>query len=239
MATKRNNARFVPKQEIYTYDAPWTCYGLAWSNNKSEPYRLAVGSFVEEYSNKVQIVELEQRTNRLVQIAEFDHPYPPTKIMWHPSKNSSPGMIATTGDYLRIWNLSESTENSTNATDTTTNSSSSSSSSNSKKVNLKVVLNNSKNVEYCAPLTALDWNRTDTNIIGMCSIDTTCTIWDINQLKPTTQLIAHDKEVFDIAFQSGKHIFASVGADCSLRMFDLRSLECSTILYVVLVVRNT
>ena len=194
---------------------------------------------MEEYSNKVQIVELEQRTNRLVQIAEFDHPYPPTKIMWHPSKNSSPGMIATTGDYLRIWNLSESTENSTNATDTTTNSSSSSSSSNSKKVNLKVVLNNSKNVEYCAPLTSLDWNRTDTNIIGMCSIDTTCTIWDINQLKPTTQLIAHDKEVFDIAFQSGKHIFASVGADCSLRMFDLRSLECSTILYVLLVVRNT
>ena len=232
MATTKKKVPFVPKQEIYTYDAPWTCYALAWANNETEPYRLAVGSFVEEYSNKVQIVELDQRTNRLVQIAEFDHPYPTTKIMWHPSKNSSPGIIATTGDYLRIWNLEDSSADaSTNSTTATSGSSSSS----SKKVNLKVVLNNSKNVEYCAPLTAMDWNRKDTNIIGMCSIDTTCTIWDINQMKPTTQLIAHDKEVFDIAFQrASKHIFASVGADGSVRMFDLRSLEHSTIVYVVI-----
>ena len=80
-----------------------------------------------------------------------------------------------------------------------------------------------------------------------------------------TQLIAHDKEVYDIAFSKGKvkiknsplHIafllqasacwyifnffyfsagggrdmFASVGADGSVRMFDLRHLEHSTIIY--------
>ena len=44
-----------PKQEIYTYQAPWIVYGLAWSNNNAEPYRLAIGSFTEEYSNKVQV----------------------------------------------------------------------------------------------------------------------------------------------------------------------------------------
>jgi WD repeat-containing protein 68 len=44
-------------------------------------------------------------------------------------------------------------------------------------------------------------------------------------------LIAHDKEVYDIAFACGKDIFGSVGADGSLRMFDLRHLEHSTILY--------
>lgn len=48
---------------------------------------------------------------------------------------------------------------------------------------------------------------------------------------PKTQLIAHDKEVYDIAFASGVHVFASVGADGSIRMFDLRSLEHSTIVY--------
>jgi DDB1- and CUL4-associated factor 7 len=46
-----------------------------------------------------------------------------------------------------------------------------------------------------------------------------------------TQLIAHDKEVYDIAFAKGKDVFASVGADGSLRMFDLRNLEHSTIVY--------
>ena len=41
-------------------------------------------------------------------------------------------------------------------------------------------------------------------------------------MTPKTQLIAHDKEVYDIAFACGKDIFGSVGADGSLRMFDLR-----------------
>jgi WD repeat-containing protein 68 len=41
-------------------------------------------------------------------------------------------------------------------------------------------------------------------------------------MQPRTQLIAHDKEVFDISFACGKDIFGTVGADGSLRMFDLR-----------------
>ena len=73
--------------------------------------------------------------------------------------------------------------------------------------------------------------QTDPTTIASCSIDTTCTIWDIVQMTPKTQLIAHDKEVFDVAFAWGKDIFGTVGADGSLRMFDLRSLEHSTIIY--------
>jgi WD40 repeat protein len=67
---------------------------------------------------------------------------------------------------------------------------------------------------------------------------------------PKTQLIAHDKEVYDICFATGQNIFGTVGGDGSVRMFDLRcsspppyhpfparlltedrSLEHSTILY--------
>jgi WD repeat-containing protein 68 len=53
----------------------------------------------------------------------------------------------------------------------------------------------------------------------------------LQKLQPKTQLIAHDKEVFDITFAPGKDVFGTVGADGSLRLFDLRSLEHSTILY--------
>jgi WD repeat-containing protein 68 len=88
-----------------------------------------------------------------------------------------------------------------------------------------------KNSEYCAPLTSFDWNNFDQNVIGTSSIDTTCTIWDLAARKVKTQLIAHDKEVYDIAWARGKDVFATVGADGSLRMFDLRSLEHSTIMY--------
>lgn len=34
--------------------------------------------------------------------------------------------------------------------------------------------------ETCAPLTSFDWNDAEPNIIGTASIDTTCTIWDLN-----------------------------------------------------------
>jgi len=100
------------------------------------------------------------------------------------------------------------------------------------EVNLKCLLNNNKNSEFCAPLTSFDWNMTNPNIIGTSSIDTTCTIWDIERPQSAlTQLIAHDKEVYDIAFARGTDLFASVGADGSVRMFDLRNLEHSTIIY--------
>lgn len=44
------------------------------------------------------------------------------------------------------------------------------------------------------------------------------------------------QEVYDIAFSragGGRDMFASVGADGSVRMFDLRHLEHSTIIYEV------
>lgn len=50
-------------------------------------------------------------------------------------------------------------------------------------------------------------------------------------MSPKTQLIAHDKEVYDISFSCAKDIFGTVSNDGSLRIFDLRSLEHSTIVY--------
>lgn len=110
-------------------------------------------------------------------------------------------------------------------------------------------MNNNKGSGYCAPLTSFDWNEVEPTLIGTSSIDTTCTIWNLetgqsvgrvngNQQQVNgqvrTQLIAHDKEVCDIAFSKaggGRDMFASVGADGSVRMFDLRHLEHSTIIY--------
>jgi WD repeat-containing protein 68 len=47
-----------------------------------------------------------------------------------------------------------------------------------------------------------------------------------------TQFIAHDHEVYDVAWlPNSTVIFVSVGVDSSLRAFDLWGLEHSTILY--------
>ena len=38
----------------------------------------------------------------------FAHPYPPTKLMFIPDREGAhPDLLATTGDYLRIWHLTE------------------------------------------------------------------------------------------------------------------------------------
>ncbi len=40
------------KKEIYKYVAPWTVYGMNWSVRQDKRFRLAVGSFIEDYKNK-------------------------------------------------------------------------------------------------------------------------------------------------------------------------------------------
>uniref|UniRef100_A0A1I8H8H1 DDB1- and CUL4-associated factor 7 n=2 Tax=Macrostomum lignano TaxID=282301 RepID=A0A1I8H8H1_9PLAT len=212
------------RKEIYKYEAPWPVYSMNWSARPDKGFRLALGSFVEEYNNKVQIVCMED--DRLTPKCVFDHPYPTTKVMWLPdAKNAGAAatcqadLLATSGDYLRVWRVADS------------------------EAKLECLLNNNKNSDFCAPLTSFDWNETDPNIIGTASIDTTCTIWGLETGQAIsrvvsghvkTQLIAHDKEVYDIAFSrqgNGRDLFASVGADGSVRMFDLRHLEHSTIIY--------
>ena len=69
---------------------------------------------------------------------------------------------------------------------------------------MRCLLNNNKDTEYCAPLTSFDWNEHDPNLICTSSIDTTCTIWDVPTQTAKTKLIAHDKEVYDVAFARGK-----------------------------------
>lgn len=82
------------------------------------------------------------------------------------------------------------------------------------------------------PLTSFSWSDHSPNLLVTSSIDTTCTLWDIHTSTALTQLIAHDRAVHDVSFlPHSSDVFVSVGSDGSLRAFDLRALEHSTILY--------
>ena len=96
------------KKEIHTYEAPWTTYTTAWSRRQDGKFRMAVGSIKEEYSNQIQIIELNKEEGVFNKLSEFNHPYPPTKVMFAPPTFQSLGnndLIATTGDYLRLWSV--------------------------------------------------------------------------------------------------------------------------------------
>ena len=92
----------------FRYEAPWTVFSMNWSVRPDKRFRLALGSFVEEYNNKVQIVQLDENASEFAAKSTFDHPYPTTKIMWIPdTKGTYPDLLATSGDYLRVWRAGE------------------------------------------------------------------------------------------------------------------------------------
>ncbi|CAG7853980.1 SubName: Full=Related to human and petunia an11 protein {ECO:0000313/EMBL:CCA67184.1} [Serendipita indica DSM 11827] len=183
-------------------------------------------------------------------LAEAHHGYPPTKIAWQPAsahKLNGAGaggygpdapreLLASTADGLRIWEYTQNAESGSNQFGKTTPAPLSG------RLQQRVILTGSKgqNNAQMAPLTSFAWNTIDPQRIVTASIDTTCTVWNINTQTAVTQLIAHDREVYDVAWLPGStDIFTSVGADGSLRAFDLRSLEHSTILYETPVAKPT
>ncbi|KAL9102810.1 MAG: hypothetical protein Q9163_002088 [Psora crenata] len=234
------------------YLAPWPVYAFDWCKWSVQNQQLgdsagkmAIGSYVEDGHNYIQILETQvtvepdiestqeaaQYGVDYVKIAEATHSYPVTRILWEPAstKKQSTDLLASSGDHLRLWSLPAQ------ASHTPGNSITRPHNVNQQqpaKLTPLALLSNSKSPEHTAPLTSLDWNTVSPSLIITSSIDTTCTIWDIPTLTAKTQLIAHDKEVFDVRFCANSvDVFVSCGADGSVRMFDLRSLEHSTIIY--------
>lgn len=194
---------------VNTYAAQWPIYSIAWSVRADKGCRLAIGSSLEDYSNKVELVQFNPENsdfttdNRLF----FDHPYAPTNLMFFPSQSTAnPDLLATSGDYLRLWEIHDD------------------------RIQLKSLLNSNKASEFNSAITSFDWAEVDTNRVATASVDTTCTVWDVEKEAVDSQLVAHDKEVFDISW-AGFNVFASVSGDGSLRVFDLRDKERSTIIY--------
>eukprot|EP00792_Barthelona_sp_PAP020_P005191 TRINITY_DN2544_c0_g2_i1.p1 TRINITY_DN2544_c0_g2~~TRINITY_DN2544_c0_g2_i1.p1 ORF type:complete len:359 (+),score=60.96 TRINITY_DN2544_c0_g2_i1:58-1077(+) len=206
----------MDNESIYQYDSEWPIYAMDWSRSEQHPFRLGLGSYIESHQNYLGIVELNSETNKVQQMCSTVLVYPPTKLLFHPQPNIVNGdIIATTGDFLRLYSVDDKSKNIIQISKLTNQQSS-----------------------HCAPLTSFDWNETDPNLIVTSSIDTTCTIWDLEQEKVSTQLIAHDKEVYDVAFSNNSHLFSTVGADGSVRMFDLRNLGHSTIMYESPMINN-
>jgi WD repeat-containing protein 68 len=178
-------------------------YSLAFQNSNN--CKIAVGTLEKNLNNRIEIVEMDEEGLTLSCKEELE--FPCTKLMWSPSSNNC-NTLAASSDIIRLYKYSEE----------------------DKKLNLNITLNNKKS-KYSSPITSFDWNKENNSILGTASIDTTCTIWDLNRNTIRTQLIAHDKEVFDIAFSQDENTFISTGADGSIRHFDLRSLDHSTIIF--------
>ncbi|WWD21312.1 hypothetical protein CI109_105796 [Kwoniella shandongensis] len=196
------------------------------------------------------------------QIASINMNFPATKVGWEPRESLAMAsayddggrgeLIATSGDALRIYEVTKewgTGHDSTgsggyvggggggaggkNGWSNAPNGNDGGGGGYSYSLKSRSMLSNSKTPHTSLPpVTSFSWNPKSPNSIVTCSIDTTATLWDINTSQALTQLIAHDRAVYDLSWlPDSSDIFVSVGADGSLRAFDLRQLEHSTILY--------
>jgi WD repeat-containing protein 68 len=204
--------RYMPKmpieyleqsKNIYDYETDKNLYGIAFQNGNCP--RMAISSLEKSLNNKIEILELIE--NDLAKVHELQLEYPCTKLLWSPNRNAN-SILAASSDCIKLYNYSEE-DHSLKSYQTLFN----------------------KKSKYCGVLTSFDWNTVNDSLLGTASVDTTCTIWDLNKASIKTQLIAHDKEVFDIQFGNDENTFISGGADGSVRLFDLRALNHSTIIY--------
>ncbi|KAJ2515943.1 hypothetical protein GGI11_001238 [Coemansia sp. RSA 2049] len=218
-----------PRKEICNYFSAYPVYSLAWSrrDDQNGMFRMALSSFLEEPQNRVQVIQLSPQHDPAHTperpdfglVAETTTDYPLTKLLWQPMAGgfAQPDLLAGAGDSLRIWECEQTGEMGEMGLH---------------KSSLRQRAKMATRADYSAPVTSFDWNQIDPRLIITSSIDTTCTVWDIETQQAKTQLIAHDREVFDVSFVSNSQdVFVSAGADGSIRMFDLRALEHSTILY--------
>lgn len=169
--------------------------------------------------------------------------YPITRVQWDPamySRYSGRETLATTSECLRIYQVVEDADDSADRVsyDNSSHISNKLHVNHHSKLIEKAALTNSKstNLNQLPPMSSFDWNRYDPTQLITCSIDTTCTAW--NLVKETfvakTQLIAHDSEVYDVKYiNKNANVFASCSSDGSVRLFDLRNLEQSTIIYEI------
>ncbi|KAG6920105.1 hypothetical protein DXG01_010173 [Tephrocybe rancida] len=235
---------------LLQYEAPWPVHCLDWSKSASpgqrprSTFRFGIASLTEGYNNRIAVVGLQDE-RVLVEDDYTDYPdfttlcdtahgYPATSLQWQPAsvswgQNSSTELLAATGDALRVY------EYNSDAPATGSNYVGRQPGNSGHTLTTKTALSGQSKVQtqtIGAPLTNFSWNEKSPSLIVTSSIDTTCTVWNIETSTAITQLIAHDREVYDVAWLPGStDIFVSVGADGSLRAFDLRSLEHSTILY--------
>jgi WD repeat-containing protein 68 len=94
------------EEKLCIYTSNSSLYSLDWDWKQPNEGRIAFTSYVEGLNNKVSVIKLDESSNSLNFVTSADHEYPPTKVMWSPCTSSDkPDLLATTGDALRIWNI--------------------------------------------------------------------------------------------------------------------------------------
>ncbi|XP_063931640.1 uncharacterized protein LOC135143662 isoform X1 [Zophobas morio] len=197
------------EDKTLTYESLCDLSYIDWSK-KAGSLNLAACTYLLNEFNKIEILSLKSHEDKnLVHNYSLLTNLPCTAIRWCPSPLNAT-LLCCSSDKIRIWQTKD-LENP----------------------------ESSSHLQYSAVIlpvrndtlfTALDWNYFDPGLIAACGINAQVTVWNASSCQVFSQVLAHDGEIYDIKFGS-ESIFSTCGDDGTLRAFDLRCLEHSSIIY--------
>ena len=133
-----------------------------------------MSSIAESLDTVVEVDEIAPANASISSKSTFGVKFPASKVMWSPQASSfgdSSKLMALASDRLKLFEYSDG-----------------------QGLQFKTELHNTMLKDLGGPLTSFDWSARN-NLICCSSIDTTCSLYDVNQGRFYKQLIAHDKEV--------------------------------------------
>lgn len=203
----------MENQTTKTYNSTKQLYGISFHpspsfTNNPNNIHIAISSMETSINNQIEIIttenpEFAREQTSLSLLCSVQVKYPITKLEW---STSNPSLLAASSDILRVYSFTGS---------------------NSFNQELRETIS----FNHDAPLTSLSWNPVNPSIIGVSSSDTSSSIYDINSCKELVTLKTNYSECYDIAFMTDGEKFLTCGGDGNIRMFDMRKLNQSNIIY--------
>ena len=184
--------------------------GNAGGHTLTPPTARSAGPGRGAASWQVVVAQQNIATGEFTRRVEIEHAFPPTKVAWTPDRNARfPDLLATVGDYLRLWEIG-ATGTSASLRGVLTNQvrarrdpsrqvrrcvpvpdgpSPECARVHARVRHARTQRNSATNrSDYSAPITSMDWNETDPTILATSSIDTTCTVWNVEvRARPVRQ----------------------------------------------------
>ena len=188
----------------FSITLPYKPFALSFSSPFAKESRLAICSFEQSTHNAIRVFRMIGPS--IIHESEVNITLPQTCCMFSPNGHlkDDNDLLIVGGDTLKLF--------------TTT--------MNGITINQEMNVNQDKE-----PLTSIDWSLIENSFIIVGSTDCTATAIDINTMQVATKIIAHDHPVHDLKFCGPSSAFTTAGFDGSLRLFDLRDLQTSLILY--------
>lgn len=138
----------------------------------------------------------------------FGIEYPATQVGFIPDRFCTrPDLLATSGDAVRLWKLSEA------------------------GAILELVLNDPKNTsKNISAITCFDWSEINVNVLAAGSSGGRILLWDTESGRLKSTIMGHEDAILDCQW-GANDVFASSSTDGSIRMYDLRDKDHCTVVY--------